>query len=112
MTSATPITKLAIPSPWVVLLQYAYLQVMDLLSTLAFLLSGIEEANPLVRFSMRATGDPLRGLLLVKCAAIALGLLCVWRGRLRLLQRINVFFALLVAWNLFSLIAGLMARMR
>jgi len=84
---------------------------MDLLSTIAFLLTGIEEGNPMVRLSMRVANDPLTGLLLVKFAAISLGLICVWRGRLRLLQRMNILFALLVAWNLFSLIGGLVARL-
>ena len=92
------------------MLQYGYLQVIDLLSTLAFLLSGVEEANPLVRAAIRLAGDPLRGLLLVKCVALGLGLICLWRGRIQLLRRINVFFAALIAWNLISLIAGLVAR--
>jgi hypothetical protein len=65
----------------------------------------------LVRGVIRLAGDPLRGLLLVKCAALGLGLYCVRRGRIHLLQRINTFFAVLIAWNLISLIAGLLARL-
>lgn len=86
------------------LLQYAYLQVLDLLTTLAFMLHGVREGNPLVRLMMHATANPLNGLLLVKVMAVALGLYC-WRvGRGRLLARINIIFALIVAWNLSALI--------
>ena len=86
------------------LLQYSYLQVLDLLSTLAFLLHGVREGNPLVRMMMHLTANPLTGLVLVKVIAVALGLYC-WRvGRGRLLARINIAFALVVAWNLAALI--------
>ena len=88
------------------LIQYSYLQVLDFLTTMTFLLYGIQEANPLVRWTMEATNSPLTGLLLVKCVALALGF-TVWKmGRRRLLARINVMFALLVAWNLIALILG------
>jgi hypothetical protein len=86
------------------LLQYAYLQVLDLLTTLAFLLHGVREGNPLVRLMMHATTNPLNGLLLVKVFAAGLGLYC-WRlGRGKLLARINIVFAFVVAWNLAALI--------
>jgi hypothetical protein len=86
------------------LLQYSYLQVLDLLTTLAFLLHGVREGNPLVRLMMHVTANPLGGLLAVKLIAVALGVYC-WRlGRGRLLARINIIFALVVAWNLGALI--------
>ena len=86
------------------LLQYTYLQVLDLLTTLAFLLHGVKEGNPLVRFMMHSSTNPLNGLLLVKLLAAGLGLYC-WRlGRGKLLARINIVFALIVAWNLGALI--------
>jgi hypothetical protein len=86
------------------LLQYSYLQVLDLLTTLAFLLHGVREGNPLVRMMMHVTTNPLGGLLLVKVIAVVLGLYCWKVGRGRLLARINVVFALVVAWNLAALI--------
>lgn len=86
------------------LLQYAYLQVLDFLTTVAFLLHGIREANPLVRMALLYAPHPLGGLLIVKAAAIGLGLYCWWRGRNRLLNRINLLFAVVVAWNLAALI--------
>src|SRR3954451_8107155 len=88
------------------LLQYAYLQLMDFLTTTAFLMSGLQEANPVVRAMMKLTQSPLGGLLLIKLAAVALGIYC-WRiGKHHLLARINVVFAILVAWNLVALIVG------
>ena len=88
------------------LLQYSYLQMLDLLTTVAFLLHGIQEANPLVRLALRYSSHPWGGLLLVKMLALGLGIYC-WRcGRQRLLTRINFLFAVVVAWNLLALIAG------
>ena len=88
------------------ILQYAYLQVLDLLTTIAFLINGVKEANPLVKGMMHVTSSPMMGLVLVKLLAMALGVYC-WRIRkYRLLLRINILFALLVAWNIMALIAG------
>ena len=86
------------------LLQYSYLQVLDLLTTLAFMLHGVREGNPLVRMMMHLTTNPLGGLLAVKLVAVALGLYCWKVGRGKLLSRINIAFALVVAWNLAALI--------
>jgi hypothetical protein len=88
------------------LVQFSYLQVLDFLTTVAFLLHGIREANPLVRWVLETSSHPLGGLLAVKLVAIALGI-CVWRlGRKRLLARMNVLFALLITWNLIALVLG------
>lgn len=86
------------------LLQYSYLQVLDLLTTMAFLLHGVREGNPLVRLMMHVTTNPFDGLLLVKVIAVALGVYCWKLGRSRLLTRINILFAVIVAWNLGALI--------
>lgn len=86
--------------------QYSYLQVLDFLTTIAFLLNGVREGNPIVRAAIHWTPHPLGGLLLIKIFAIGLGVFC-WRlGRQRLLGRINVLFAAVVAWNLLALILG------
>jgi len=77
---------------------------LDFMTTVAFLVNGVREGNPLVRFALHYAPHPLGGLLAVKVAAIALGLYC-WRGgRQRLLGRINLLFAIVVAWNLAALI--------
>ncbi len=90
-------------------LQYSYLQLLDFLTTLAFLLNGVREGNPIVRYAIGLTSSPLGGLLLVKVFAVALGIAC-WRlGRGKLLVRINLLFALVVAWNVVAIIARSLA---
>jgi hypothetical protein len=86
--------------------QFSYLQLLDFLTTVAFLANGIREGNPIVRFMMDSTPSPILGLLAVKVAALALGLFC-WRlGRVRLLTRMNLMFAIIVAWNIVAIIVG------
>jgi len=98
IAGATPINQ--------TLLHYSYLQVLDFLTTIAFLVNGVEEANPLVRFALAVVPNPIGGLIAVKLLAGLLGLYC-WRlGRQRLLARINILFAILVAWNLVALIVA------
>ena len=92
------------------LLQFSYLQLLDLLTTVAFLLHGIAEANPVVRFVLRFSPDPIAALVSVKVAALMLGVYCWRAGRSRLLARINVLFAIVVAWNLMMLIVGTVRR--
>jgi Domain of unknown function (DUF5658) len=89
-------------------LQYSYLQMLDFMTTLAFLLNGVGEANPVVRFALQYSPNPVGGLLVVKLVALALGIYCWRAGRQRLLGRINILFAVLVAWNLLALIANLL----
>ena len=91
------------------LFQYAYLQVLDFMTTVAFLINGVREGNPLVRLAVQYAPSPLGGLLAVKLLAVGLGIYCWRRGRQRLLVRINVLFALIVAWNLVALIIGSIA---
>ena len=62
------------------LLQYSYLQVLHLLTTLAFLAYGCPEANPFVRFAMSMSPSVISGLVVVKGFALLLGLYC-WRGQ-------------------------------
>jgi hypothetical protein len=91
------------------LVQFVYLQLLDLLTTVAFLLNGVHEGNPLIRWALHAAPNPLGGLLGVKILALILGL-CCWRfGKHRLLARINYLFAAVVAWNLLAIIAGSVA---
>jgi hypothetical protein len=92
-------------------LQYSYLQVLDFLTTVAFLIQGVREANPLVKLAMLYSPNPLGGLLLVKVVAIVLGLYCWKVGKQRLLSRMNIMFALVVAWNLGALIIGSAAHL-
>ncbi len=93
-----------------VLLHYAYLQVLDLLTTSAFLLAGVREANPIVVFAMQMAAKPVFGLAAVKILALMLGLFCWWTARVRLLKVATAFYAVLVAYNLVCLILGLAAN--
>ena len=88
------------------LIQYSYLQMLDFMTTVAFLVTGVPEGNPFVRFAIQHASHPLGGLLLVKMLGVALGVYC-WRfGRERLLSRMNILFAVVVTWNLLALILG------
>jgi len=87
------------------LLIFGYFQFLDILTTVVFLLSGVREANPVVKFALETAPNPIVGLLAIKLAALGLAYYC-WRlGRRSLLLRINILFAILVSWNLFALIA-------
>jgi hypothetical protein len=88
------------------ILQFCYLQTLDFLTTLAFLVNGVKEANPLVRAAMHVGNGPMSGLLVVKIGAIALAIVCWRMGRHRLLKQANAFFAILVVWNLVALVLG------
>jgi hypothetical protein len=89
-----------------VFLQFSYLQVLDFLTTVAFMVSGVKEGNPFVRMAVSWGGNPLGGLIAVKLLAVVLGLYCWRMGRRQLLSRINLLFAVVVAWNLVALIVG------
>ena len=65
------------------LVEFSYLQMLDVLTTVAFLMQGV---------------------VALKFAAFGLALVCITQSRHKLLQRVNVFFAVLVAWNLLALI--------
>ena len=87
-----------------VLAQFIYLQLLDALTTVAFMLQGVGEGNPIARWAMRATENPLNGLFMLKAAGVALAMFCIYRSRERLLRRVNVLFAAVVAYNLVALI--------
>src|SRR3954451_10295508 len=78
---------------------YVYLQLLDLLTTAAFLAHRVEEANPIVRLSMGTAAGTMPGLLLIKTMAVLLGLFCWRTGRVRMLSMANRFYAVLVVWN-------------
>lgn len=91
------------------LVQFGYLQLLDLMTTMAFLVNGIQEGNPLVRMVLQVAPNPLAGLVAVKIAAMVLGLFCWQQGMTKTLIRVNILFAIVVAWNLAALIVGSVA---
>jgi hypothetical protein len=86
------------------LYNYSYLQVLDFLTTIAFLINGVNEGNPIVNWAIGVFPTPLAGLAAVKLIALALGVYCWQTAKGQLLARINMGFAVLVAWNLMTLI--------
>ncbi len=92
------------------ILQYSYLQVLDFLTTVAFLLTGVQEGNPLVKLALEWAPTPLSGLVMVKLAALGLGFYCLRMNKTGLLAKINMMFALVVAWNMIALIVGACQR--
>lgn len=87
------------------LIQFGYLQTLDVLTTLVFLTAGVREANPVVRFALHTAPSPLVALAAVKGMAALFALLCWRTGRRRPLVWANVSFAVLVLWNLVALLA-------
>lgn len=85
-------------------MNFVYLQFLDFLTTIAFLLQGVGESNPIVRWAIRNGPNPVGGLFLLKLAVIPLALYCLYRSRVRLLKTVNIFFGLLVVYNLCVLI--------
>ncbi|MEZ5364788.1 MAG: DUF5658 family protein [Bryobacterales bacterium] len=86
------------------LTDFVYLQLLDILTTLAFLMQGVAEGNPLVRWVLSAGQNPIISLIVVKGLAVALAVFCVARSRHRVLRFANIFFAVLVAYNLVCII--------
>lgn len=86
------------------LIEFTYLQVLDILTTLAFLLQGVAEGNPVVRLALEHGPGPVETLVAMKAFAVVLAAYCILRSREGLLRGVNVFFALLVAYNLVVLI--------
>lgn len=88
------------------IIQYSYLQILDFLTTVAFLLIGVQEGNPMVRFALEIAPTPLTGLIFVKLLALGLGFYCLRLKKEGLLAKINLLFAVVVAWNLVALIVA------
>ena len=81
---------------------FAYLQLMDFLTTLVVLSHGGREMNPIVAELIEM--HPLLGLLTAKLFAMALAVFCALSGRDKLLMRAILIYAVLVVWNVLTLI--------
>ncbi|HEY1342880.1 MAG TPA: DUF5658 family protein [Bryobacteraceae bacterium] len=88
------------------LLQFAILQLLDALTTILFLHHGVHEANPLIRAVLGVTGHPAVALALPKALAVAVAFYAWRSGRQKMLRRINVAFALVVAWNVVAIVSA------
>ncbi|MGB9457878.1 MAG: DUF5658 family protein [Bryobacteraceae bacterium] len=89
------------------LLAFICLQALDGLTTILFLGRGVAEGNPLVRAALHASqAGPALPLLAVKLAGVAVAFYAYRSGRLKMLRRINVLFALCIAWNLAAIVTA------
>lgn len=86
------------------LLEFTYLQALDVLTTIAFLMQGIGEGNPIVRWVLRQDPGPVQSLVIMKFLAVLLAIYCVMKAKHGVLRKVNVFFACLVAYNLVVMI--------
>ena len=77
--------------------------VLDMVTTILGLSTGLKEMNPVVWSLIRWAG--LNGLLLSKLLAVALAAYFLYSGRLLLLRRVTVLMGVVVGWNFFWLIA-------
>ncbi len=87
-----------------ILAEFVYLQLLDVLTTIAFLLQGVGEGNPIVRWVITHGPHPIGSLFLMKAVAVAMAIVCVYRHREGLLRKVNIFFAMVVLYNLAVLI--------
>ena len=86
------------------LFEFVYLQVLDVLTTVAFLMQGVSEGNPIVRWVLQQGPGPVQSLVLMKLLAVVLAIYCFMKARHGVLRKVNVFFACLVAYNLVVMI--------
>ena len=86
------------------LIQFICLQALDLATTLAFLSLGINEGNPIVRMALGNAVPPAVSLAVVKGFALMLGVYAWRSGRTQLLVKMNVLYAICVAWNLAAIL--------
>lgn len=77
---------------------FAYLQLLDFITTLMGFRFGAQEASPFIRLLMHA--GPVFGLVVSKVGAFVIAGVCLWARRQRVIQWINYWYAALVIWNL------------
>ena len=83
---------------------FLYLQLLDFLTTLVGLRMGLSEASPFIRTLMSM--GPAQGLALSKLLALALGAICLWLNKWRLVRWINYWYAALIVWNMGLILAA------
>ena len=87
-----------------ILAEFIYLQLLDILTTIAFMMHGVGESNPIIRWAIREGPHPIWALFMLKGGAVLLAFFCLYRSREKLLRKVNVFFACLIVYNLLALI--------
>ena len=83
---------------------FIYLQLLDLLTTIVGFKMGAAEASPFIRTLMHL--GPAFGVAVSKVLALALGGLCVYTRRERIIRWITIWYAGLIVWNLIVMLAA------
>jgi hypothetical protein len=83
---------------------FVYLQLLDLLTTLVGLKLGAAEASPFIRLLMHA--GPTTGVALSKVLALALGGVCIYAKKHRLIVWASYWYGGLVVWNLMVMLSA------
>ena len=86
---------------------FAFLQLLDLLTTMIGFRLGGSEASPFIR--MFLTFGPVPALMLAKAVAFGLGGACIILRRIHIITYINYWYAALTTWNL-TIILHLLER--
>jgi hypothetical protein len=77
---------------------FIYLQLLDFITTMLGFRLGAAEASPFIRLLLHI--GPALGVALSKVLAVALGGVCIWLKKDRIISWINYWYAGLVVWNL------------
>jgi hypothetical protein len=91
-------TSLAVEGSEMLIQIFVYLQLLDFITTVLGIRMGASEASPFIR--LLSHFGPSLGVALSKVVALALGAVCVWLKKFRILNWINYWYAALVVWNL------------
>jgi hypothetical protein len=83
---------------------FVYLQLLDLLTTLLGFRLGAAEASPFIRLLMHA--GPSAGVMASKVLALGLGAICVYTNKAHVIRWISYWYAGLIVWNLFVMLAA------
>jgi hypothetical protein len=86
-----------------ILIAFASLQILDLLTTTVFLHHGVGEANPLIRAALSSSVSPLLVLIAAKVFGVTVAVVAWYTRRRALLRKINWLFAVLVVWNMVAI---------
>ena len=84
---------------------FLYLQLLDVLTTLVGFRFGASEASPFIAKLIHAS-SPALGVAASKVVGLGLGGMCIAMNRARLVGWINYWYASLILWNLFIILAA------
>jgi hypothetical protein len=84
---------------------FLYLQLLDFLTTMVGFKLGASEASPFIAKLIHAS-SPAVGVAASKVVGLGIGGLCVFLNRARLVGWINYWYAGVIVWNMFIILAA------